>query len=382
MAEHVPLNGSNISHKEREAVLSVLNSKELKGGGKFDEKCSSLIESAFGVDNALMTTSCTHALEMAAHLLEINDSDEVIIPSYTFPSTATAFVLRGADIVFCEIEEQTLTMDPKHLSTLIHDGTAAVVPVHYAGSSCRMDEILKITNNYDVPVIEDAAQGINATYDGDYLGTMGAIGCYSLHGTKNYVAGEGGAILLNDDRYVERAEYLRQKGTNYERFRRDEVDKYTWVDVGSSYVPSELQTALAYVQLDRRNEIQARRAAVYDYYQRELAPLESDGLLQLPHTVEKSTPNYHIFYIILNSASKRDALADHLHDADIGAATHYEPLHLSKMGRSFGYSESDLPITERVAESLLRLPIHVDVSKADRQRVVTEVTNFLRGSDS
>jgi dTDP-4-amino-4,6-dideoxygalactose transaminase len=380
MPEYIPLHSPDIGEKEREAVLSVLDSGELKGGGEFDRKCSDLIESAFDANDVLMTTSCTHALEMAAHLLEIDDSDEVIVPSYTFPSTATAFVLRGADIVFCDVDERTLTMDPNHLSKLVHESTAAIVPVHYAGSSCRMDKILAIADNYDVPVIEDAAQGVNAKYYEDYLGTIGDIGCYSFQGTKSYVAGEGGALLLNNERYTQRAEYLRQKGTNYDEFRRGNVDKYTWVDIGSSYVPSELQTALAYAQISRRDEIQSERVATYSYYQRKLRPLESDGLVQLPSIVEGSEPNYHTFYLILESKAERNALENHLSNTNISAAPHYEPLHLSKMGRSFGYEESDLPITEHIANCLLRLPVHSNINENERQHIVEQVTTFLRDS--
>lgn len=372
----ITLGDPNIGEREREAVMEVLETDELKGGGQYDTKSSELIESAFGVQRAMTTTSCTHALEMAALLLDIDDSDEVIVPSYTFPSTANAFVLRGANITFCEVKPSTLNMDTDHLNQLVGDNTACIVPVHYAGVGCDMDTIMSIAERHDVPVVEDAAQGVNASYNGSYLGTFGTIGCYSFHGTKSYSAGEGGAILLNDTKHIERCEYIRQKGTNYEKFCRGEVEKYTWVHSGSSYVPSEMQAALIYEQLRRRDEIQTARERNYRAYLSGLSELEADGQIRLPQIPDRRISNHHIFYILTTEPEQRESLATSLRDRGIGAASHYEPLHTSRMGQQFGYSEGDLEVTERVAASILRLPVHEGLTATDIQRVVDEIKSF------
>lgn len=372
----ITLGDPNLGQREREAVLDVLDSGELKGGGEYDEKSSALIEEAFGATRAMTTTSCTHALETAAMLLDVGPGDEVVVPSYTFPSTANAFVLQEADITFCEVKPTTLNMDPAHLEDVVSEETACIVPVHYAGVACEMDAILDVADRYDVPVVEDAAQGVNATYRGSYLGTIGTIGCYSFHGTKSYSAGEGGAIVLNDDEHVERCEYIRQKGTNYEKFRRGEVDRYTWVHPGSSYVPSEMQTALIYEQLRRREEIQTARERNHELYSEGLSSLESAGHLRLPRVPAGRKSNYHIFYVRTDPAEDRDALMAYLRDRGIGAASHYEPLHSSRMGERFGYDDGDLPVTECVSESLLRLPVHEGLTEAEIRRVIDTVHSF------
>jgi dTDP-4-amino-4,6-dideoxygalactose transaminase len=372
----ITLGDPNLGKREHDAVLDVLDSGELKGGGQYDKKSSALIEEAFGAERAMTTTSCTHALETAAMLLEIGSGDEVIVPSYTFPSTANAFVLRGADIAFCEVKPTTMNMDPAHLEDLVTEETACIVPVHYAGVACEMDAILDIAGRYDVPVVEDAAQGVNATYEGSHLGTIGTIGCYSFHGTKNYSAGEGGAILLNDTGYIEQCEYIRQKGTNYEKFSRGEVDRYTWVHPGSSYVPSEMQTALIYEQLSRRDEITSARARNYELYCEGLSDLESTGVLRLPQIPKNRQSNYHIFHIRTVPPEDRDTLMTYLRERGIGAASHYEPLHSSRMGKRFGYDAGDLPVSERVSKSLLRLPVHDGLEATDIQRVIDAIHSF------
>jgi dTDP-4-amino-4,6-dideoxygalactose transaminase len=372
----VPLNAPDITEQERQAVESVLRSGQLKGGGQFDTQCREIIESEFGAADALMTTSGTHALEMAALLLDIDPGDEVVMPSYTFTSTATAFLLQGADITFCDIDPTTLTLDIDHAAELVTDQTTAIVPVHYAGISCEMDELCSLAADHDVVVVEDAAQGVNAKYRDQYHGTIGDIGCYSFHGTKSYVAGEGGALILSDEVDIDRAEIIRQKGTNYAQFRRSEVEKYRWVDIGSSYVPSELQTALAATQLRRRSEIRADRKAVYEHYLDALAPIADSESLQLPTIPAHTRPNYHLFYLVVNSERERDALVSHLHQCGIGAAQHYEPLHTAPKGRELGYEPGDLPVTERLAPRLLRLPCHPGVDAASRRQVVDAVHSF------
>jgi dTDP-4-amino-4,6-dideoxygalactose transaminase len=314
-------------------------------------------------------------------LLDLGPDDEVIIPSYTFPSTATAFLREGASLTFCDATLDTMNMDPAHLEELATPETAAVVPVHYAGNACDMDRICEIADEYEMAVIEDAAQGVNATYDGEYLGTIGDFGCYSFHGTKSYVSGEGGALIVSDEQYVERAEIVRQKGTNYEQFRRGEVEKYEWVDVGSSYVPSELQSALAYVQLDRREEIRSARKEVYEYYLEEFEPLVAAGKIDTPSVPQACRPNYHLFYLRTGSETERDELVDHLQELGVGAAQHYEPLHTAPKGRELGYEIGDLPTTEREAARLLRLPVHPNVSEPDRRHVVDAVTAFYDGTE-
>lgn len=372
----IPLHSPALTEREYDAVTDVLDAGVLKGGGPYDKQCSQLIEDVFDARRALTTPSCTHALELAALVLGIDSDDEVILPSYTFPSTATAFLLRGATLRFCDIDPETLNMDPDHFEQLVSEETKAVVPVHYAGVACEMDRICKIAGDHDVAVVEDAAQGVNALYDGDYLGTIGDLGCYSFHGTKSYVAGEGGALVISDKSHIERAEIIRQKGTNYEKFRRGEVEIYEWVDIGSSYVPSEFQTALVSVQLDRRDEIRQARQTVYEYYLEAFEQLETNGTVSVPTIPDDRQPNYHLFYLVVNSEQERDALVEHLQDVGVGAAQHYEPLHTAGKGRELGYEHGDLPTTERIAPRLLRLPVHPNMSTRDRKHVVEAIKNF------
>lgn len=372
----IPLHAPDLGQRERTAVTEVLSTGELKGGGVYDSRLTDLIETEFDAPKALTTPSCTHALEMAAMLLDIGPGDEVIVPSYTFPSTATAFLRHGATLTFCDVVPETLNMDPDHFEALASDETVAVVPVHYAGVACEMDRICAVADSHDIAVVEDAAQAVNACYNGAYLGTVGDFGCYSFHGTKSYAAGEGGALIISKDEYVERAEIIRQKGTNYEQFRRGDVEKYEWVDTGSSYVPSEIQSALAYVQLKRREEIRTARKTTYEYYRDEFAPLVAGGSLRLQTLPDNCRPNYHLFYLLTGSEAERDALVAQLQDAGVGAAQHYEPLHTAPKGRELGYESGDLPVTERLAPRLLRLPVHPNVSAADRSHVVNTVQTF------
>ncbi|SEV91704.1 dTDP-4-amino-4,6-dideoxygalactose transaminase [Halobacterium jilantaiense] len=376
----IPLHNPSIGETEVSNVVSVLESAEIKGGGKFDSECARFLEDRFGTARAMMTTSCTHSLEMAAILMDIGPQDTVVVPSYTFTSTATAFALHGANIEFCDVDPDSLNMDPDSLRETITEDTAAVVPVHYGGVACEMDEITAIADDHDALVVEDAAQALNASYKGEPLGTVGDIGCFSFHGTKSYVAGEGGAIFLNDESFIDRAEKIRQKGTNYEAFRRGEVDRYTWVDAGSSYVPSELQTALLRAQLERIDEITSVQKGVHDRYVSELKPLEREGLLELPTIPAHADPNYHLFPVLARTESEREALVTHLREEGVEAASHYEPLHTSPYGREYGYQKGDLPETESVSKRLLRLPIHTAVSDTDVDAIGESIYEFYESA--
>lgn len=373
----IPLHVANIGPKEKEAITEVLNEGVLRGGGPYWRRASELLEGISQADRAMLTTSCTHALEMAAMLLEVGEGDEVIIPSYTFPSTAIPFVRRGATIQFCEIKSSTLNMDPTHLRDIISDDTLAVVPVHYAGVGCDMDEINTLAQKHDVAVVEDAAQGVNATYKDRPLGSFGDIGCYSFHETKNYSAGEGGAILLNEPKYVERAERIIYKGTNYIEFQRDEVDRYTWVDIGSSYLPTELQAALVYTQLQRREELLQDRREIFESYQSMLSPIADTHNIQLPEIPSNRESNYHIYWMLTETKSDRVALEHFLRKRGIGAASHYEPLHASTMGSKFGYKPEDLTRTTEIASRLLRLPIHSQMAIDNCSTVVRKIADFF-----
>lgn len=372
----IALSEPNLGEREKEAVRKVLQSGDLKGGGKYDEKCATLIEEQFDATRALMTTSCTHSLEMAALLTDIQPGDEVILPSFTFPSTANAFALYGANLKFCDINRDTLNMDVEMVQELASEKTKAIVTVHYGGIACDMESILKIAEANDALVIEDAAQGVNAKYRGEYLGTIGDIGCFSFHETKSYAAGEGGAVILNDEEYIERAEYIRQKGTNYSKFQRGEVDKYTWVSLGSSYTPSEMQSALAYEQLRKKDKIKSRRISNWNHYLEELSSSPVNRYLRLPEVPDDREPNGHLFWVVVEGTNTRNELVTHLRDHGIGAASHYEPLHSSRMGQEFGYTSGDLPVTENVANSLLRLPVHEGLTRDELNFVIDTISKF------
>ena len=376
----IPLHEPYIDDKEREAVLSVLDSGYMKAGGKYEERCSNIIQEVTESKYTLLTSSCTHSLETASLLLDVKPGDEVILPSFTFPSTATAFYNWGADIKFCEIRRDTLNMDPEHLKELITPETKAVIPVHYAGIGCEMDEITSVCAQNDVAVVEDAAQAFSAEYKGEPLGSVGDMGCFSFHGTKNYVAGEGGAFVTDDEDLAERAECIRQKGTNYSKFKRGEVEKYTWVDKGSSYVPSELQNSVLWVQLKKHREINTERKRVYQYYNRELADLEDENLIKLPEIPPDRKPNYHIYHIRVENGGTRDRLISFLRESGVGTASHYEPLHLSKCGREMGYEKGDLPITEKTSNTLLRLPIYPGLENQECEKVTRKIKEFYSES--
>jgi dTDP-4-amino-4,6-dideoxygalactose transaminase len=369
----IPFNRPYFSGSEFEFIQQAIADWQLSGDGTFTKKCHTLLESELGISKALLTTSCTHALEMAALLLKIKPGEEVIIPSFTFASTVNAFVLRGARPVFIDIRSDTLNLDETKLENLITTRTKAIVVVHYAGVACDMDAILQIAGHHRIPVVEDNAHGLFGKYKGRYLGTLGCLATQSFHETKNFTCGEGGALLINDPQYIERAEIIREKGTNRSRFFRGQVDKYTWVDIGSSYLPSDVLAAFLYAQLEARDSIQARRQRIWEYYDEHLRDWAGKFGVQLPSVPSYCEQPFHMYYILLPTPEKRQGLISHLSARDITAVFHYLPLHLSSMGREFGGKEGDCPVTEKVSDQLLRLPFFNDLTEADQARVVDAV---------
>ena len=377
MPSHIPFNKPFIAGKELYYIAQAITSGRLAADGYFTKSCSRILEERLGIHKVLMTPSCTAALEIAATLCDLGPGDEVILPSFTFVSTANAFVRLGAQPVFVDIRPDTLNLNENLIEAAITPRTKAIFPVHYAGVSCAMNHIMTIATKHNLLVVEDAAQGVNAFYDGRALGAIGHLGTYSFHDTKNYISGEGGALCINTPEMVERAEIIRDKGTNRSQFFRGEVDKYTWVDIGSSYVPSEICGAFLYAQLEALDAIAERRRVLHDIYRNHLKPLEAKGLLSLPHIPEDCASNYHLFYILLDNMETRDALMAHLKQNGIQAVFHYIPLHSSPMGKKFGYCASDLPITEELSGRLLRLPFYCDLAEEEQLRVVRHVTEFI-----
>jgi dTDP-4-amino-4,6-dideoxygalactose transaminase len=377
MPPKIPFNKPFIAGKELYYIAQAVTLGNISGDGFFTQGCGRLLEERFRVPKALLTPSCTAALEMAATLCGLKTGDEVILPSYTFVSTASAVVRLGARPVFVDIRPDTLNLDERLIEEAITGRTRAIFPVHYAGVSCEMEPVMTLAEKYGLRVVEDAAQGVNARYNGRALGSIGHLGCYSFHETKNYICGEGGALCINDPALVERAEILRDKGTNRKQFFRGQVDKYTWVDVGSSYVPSEICSAFLYAQLEMLDAISERRRRIYLYYREHFQPLEDEGLLRLPRTPEDCHGNYHMFYILLPDRPTRDALMSELNEAGIHAVFHYVPLHTSPVGRTFGYRDGDLPVTEGLSGRLLRLPLFYGITEEEQARVVEAVRSFL-----
>jgi dTDP-4-amino-4,6-dideoxygalactose transaminase len=367
----IPFNRPCLTGKELIYVAAAIQKGHMAGDGAFTRRCQALLEEELGVKKALLTTSCTHALEMAALLLDIQPGDEVVVPSFTFVSTVNAFVLRGARPVFADIRPDTLNLDEALLEGLIGPRTRAIVPVHYAGVGCAMDSILEIAARHGVAVVEDNAHGMAARYRGRRLGTFGALATLSFHETKNFICGEGGALLINDPRYVERAEIIREKGTNRSRFFRGQVDKYTWVDVGSSYVLSDVLAAFLLAQLESRAEIQARRRRVWERYHNHLRDWAAAYGVRLPVVPEDCQQAYHMFYMLLPTTEERDALIAHLKRLNILSVFHYVPLHSSDMGVRFGAGAC--PVTEDISGRLVRLPFYNDLAEQDQLRVIAGV---------
>ena len=371
----IPFNKPFIIGRELALIADAVAQGHLSGDGAYTKLCHRWLEEKLHCRKALLTHSCTAALEMSAILCDLQHGDEVILPSYTFVSTANAFVLRGAVPVFVDIRPDTLNIDEKLIEAALTPKTRAIVPVHYAGVPCEMDAIMNIARRHNLLVVEDAAQALLSTYKGRALGTIGHFGCLSFHETKNIISGEGGALLVNDTRFVERAEIVREKGTNRSQFFRGEVDKYTWVDIGSSYLPSELVSAFLYAQLERANEITAQRCHVCSAYAEQLAPLEQAGKLRLPHFDGDS--NGHMFYIILDSIATRTALIAHLKAQGIHSVFHYVPLHSSPAGRKYGCVSGSMKVTDDMSGRLLRLPLHYEMDDADVARICASIRQFF-----
>lgn len=377
MKYRIPFNKPFIAGKELYYIAQAVFSGHIAGDGLFTKKCQSLMEEKFDARKILLTHSCTAALEMAAILCEVGPGDEVILPSFTFVSTANAFYLRGAKLVFVDIRPDTLNIDETKIEDVITERTKVIVPVHYAGVACEMDTIMTIAHQHNLLVVEDAAQGVNAKYKETFLGTIGDMAAYSFHETKNFICGEGGAIIINNENFIERAEIIREKGTNRSQFFRGEVDKYTWVDVGSSYLPSDLLAAFLYAQLENMQEISKRRDQLFDYYYKALIPLVNDGKIRLPFVSSECQSNNHLFYILLEDEDTRNALMDHLRSKGILGVFHYLSLHLSPVGKTMGYQQGQLPVTESMSGRLLRLPFYYDLKPEEQAEVVETVRNFF-----
>lgn len=356
---------------------AVEGNRKICGDGSFTKKCQAWMEEHFGVGKVLLTTSGTTALEMAAMLCDLKPGDEVILPSYTFSSTATAFLQQGAALVFVDILPGTKNIDPRAIEAAITDRTRVVVPVHYAGVACDMDEIMQIAREHDLLVVEDAAQGVTSSYKGKALGTIGDFGCYSFHETKNYSMGEGGAICVNNPAYRERAEIIREKGTNRSNFLRGQVDKYTWVDKGSSFLPSDMNAAYLWGQLEAVDEIYQNRMDTWRFYHEALQPLAERGLIELPEVPDCCVHNAHMYYVLLPDLEKRTQFMDYLKDAGVGTAFHYVPLHSAPAGLQYGRFAGEDMFTTQVYERLVRLPLFYGMTNDDRQRVVDAVRSFF-----
>lgn len=378
-SQYIPFNRPFFTGHEFQFIQQAIEKSHISGDGVFTRKCQDLLEHLLGVSRTLLTTSCTHALEMAALLLDIQHGDEVIIPSFTFVSTANAFVLRDARPVFIDIRSDTLNMDEAQLERLITSRTRAIVVVHYAGVACEMDTILEVAARHGIPVVEDNAHGLLGKYKSQHLGSLGALATLSFHETKNFTCGEGGALLINDPKYIDRAEIIREKGTDRSRFFRGQVDKYTWMDVGSSYVPSDILAAFLYAQLEAREKIQSARKRIWDYYFEHLRDWAIDFGIQLPVVPTYCDQPYHMFYMLLPSLKERQAMIAHLNAQGVNSVFHYLPLHLSSMGVRFGGEKGDCPVTENVSDRLLRLPFYNDLTEADQERVVSAIKDFRLG---
>ncbi len=378
MAHRIPFNRPYVSGKELDYVSQAIGRREIAADGPFAKGCVRIIQERFGIAKALMMPSCTAGLEMAAILCDVQPGDEVIMPSYTFVSTANAFVRSGARPVFVDIRPDTLNIDEALVEAAITPRTKAIVPVHYAGVGAEMDTLTSIGKKHGILVVEDAAQGVHAYYRGRALGSLGDLAAYSFHDTKNYVCGEGGALAINNPKLIERSEIIRDKGTNRQKFFRGEIDKYTWVDVGSSFLPAELACAFLQAQLELLDPILARRRAIHERYTEQLEPLERAGVLRGPRVPEHCRQNYHMFYVLLADEKAREGLASHLRERGIQAVSHYVPLHLSPMGRRWGYRDGSLPVTEDLSARLLRLPLYYDLTPADQDDVCRGISEFLQ----
>lgn len=374
----IPFNKPPYIGKEAEYMKVAIDNGKICGDGEFTKKCNAWIEGNTGTSKALLTTSCTQALEMSALLAGIEPGDEVILPSYTFVSTANAFVLRGAKLVFVDIRPDTQNIDENLIENAITDKTKAIVPVHYAGVGCEMDRILEIGKKHNITIVEDAAQGVMATYKGRGLGSIGDYGCYSFHETKNYSMGEGGAILIRDEDKVDQAEIIREKGTNRSRFLKGQVDKYTWVDRGSSFLPSDINAAYLLAQLEEAEMINNNRLTSWNKYYEMLKPLEEKGIIELPVIPAECKHNAHMFYIKTDSLEERGKLIGYLKENEIGSAFHYVPLHTAPAGKEYGVFAGEDRYTTNTYERLLRLPMYYGLTEAEIDKVCQTITKFYK----
>ena len=374
----IPFNVPPYIGSELNYIKDVVEKHRICGDGDYTRKCNHWFEEKTGVRKALLTTSCTHALEMAALLCGLKEGDEVILPSYTFVSTADAFVLRGATAVFVDIRPDTMNIDETLIENAVTEKTKAIVPVHYAGVSCEMDAIMGIARKYNLAVIEDAAQGIMSTYREKALGTIGDFGCYSFHETKNLSMGEGGCLLIKDEKDIELAEIIREKGTNRSKFFRGQIDKYTWVEQGSSYLPSELNAAYLYAQLEKAEEITNDRVANWNKYYKELKPLADRGKIELPFVPEECVHSGHMFYIKAKDLKERSDFISYMKENGIGCVFHYIPLHTSPAGKKYGRFAGEDRYTTRESERLVRLPMYYGLTREDHQKICEKVKDFYK----
>ena len=372
----IDFNRPAFTGREFDYIRDAVQRGMLCGDGEYTKRCSQWMMDKFHVNHVMLTTSCTHALEMAAHLCDIKPGDEVIMPSYTFVSTADAFVLKGAKIVFVDIRPDTMNIDEKLIEAAVTEKTKVIVPVHYAGVACEMDTIMEIAKKYNLKVVEDAAQGVDACYKGKALGTIGDFGCYSFHETKNYTMGEGGAILFNRDEYLEKAEILREKGTDRSKFFRGQIDKYRWIDYGSSYLPSELNAAYLYAQLEARDQIFAKRMEIYNYYHKNLAHLAQEGKIEQPYVPEECSHNAHMYYIKVRDMQVRTRLIAYLREKGICSVFHYVPLHSAPAGQKFGRFSGEDVYTTKESERLLRLPMFYNLDMEDVKYITDTIASF------
>lgn len=372
----VTFNKASLVGTEMDNVLQAFGDMHIAGDGRFTRRCHELLEQIIGAPKALLTTSCTHALEMAALLLDIQPGDEVIVPSFTFVSTVNAFVLRGAHPVFVDIRPDTLNLDERLVEAKLTARTKAIVPVHYAGVGCEMDVLSQLAAERGIPIVEDNAHGLFGTYRGRNLGSFGAFSTLSFHETKNITCGEGGALIINEPKYIERAEVIREKGTNRSQFFRGQIDKYGWVDVGSSYLPSEVLAAFLVAQLEARESIQSRRQQAWARYRAELAGWSTAHGFSLPTTPPECEHPAHMFYLLLPDLERRQAFIAHMSQNGIVTPFHYVPLHTSIMGQKLGYAVGDCPVTERTSERLVRLPLYASISRDDQDRVIEHTLSF------
>ena len=375
----IPFNMPPYVGTENNYIKKAIENHKICGDGEFTKKCSAWIEEKTGTKKGLLTTSCTHALEMAALLLDIKPGDEVIMPSFTFVSTADAFVLRGAKAVFVDIRPDTMNINEELIEDAITDRTKAIVPVHYAGVACEMDRIMEIAAKHGLAVVEDAAQGVMSSYKGKALGTIGDFGCYSFHETKNYSMGEGGALLIRDDARTEDVEIIREQGTNRSKFFRGQIDKYTWVNWGSSYLPSDMNAAYLWAQLEQAEEINENRLNSWTEYYNGLKDLADEGKIELPYIPGECVHNAHMFYIKAKDLEERTALIKYLKDNEINTAFHYIPLHSAPAGIKFGRFNGEDIYTTKESERLLRLPMYYQLTKEDRDKVIDKIREFYKG---